>query len=255
MSIFLICAIIAFAYFTVFYIVAAIIKNASIVDIGWGMGFVLLAIAGFIANPDITSALFLLCVTIWGLRLSHHIFRRNLGKPEDARYAAFREKWGKIYYIRAYFQLFLFQGVLMYVIALPFIFGQQGVQISSTVLFVAGGFLYLSGLVFESIADTQLKRFGKDPKNKGKIIGSGLWKYSRHPNYFGEAVIWWGIFFASLGCGAPLYTIIGPLTITLMLRFVSGVPMLERSLSKREGFEEYKKTTNAFVPWFPKSKG
>jgi steroid 5-alpha reductase family enzyme len=245
---------IIFTYFTLWYIAAFILKNSSIVDIGWGLGFVILACVGFAMNIAVPSAMVTLLVGIWGVRLSTHIFKRNYRKPEDFRYANFRKEWGKTYYIRAYFQLFLFQGVIMFLISLSFLYANSAVKIEIYSLFFAGIIVWLIGFFFEAVGDWQLKRFINTPTNKGKLIDVGLWKYTRHPNYFGEATMWWGIFLMALACNAPFFTIISPLTITLMVRFVSGVPMLEKSLSKNPAFSEYKKRTNIFIPWFPKER-
>ncbi len=243
-------SIILFSYFTIWYIVSVILKNGSIIDIGWGLGFVILAWIGYLRNMNLPTTIVTILVSIWGLRLSYQIFKRNYKKPEDFRYANFRKEWGKTYYLRAYFQLFLFQGVLMFLISLSFLYLNQELKIYNTYVFIIGITIWIFGFLFEAISDYQLKSFIINPKNEGKIINSGLWKYSRHPNYFGEATLWWGIFLMAIACDAPFFTIISPLTITLLIRFVSGVPMLEKGLANREGFEDYKKRTNIFFPWF-----
>jgi steroid 5-alpha reductase family enzyme len=193
-----------------------------------------------------------LFVLIWGLRLAIYIFLRNKGKGEDFRYKAWRDTW-KFFILRSYLQIFILQGILMFIIALPIIFVNKAGPASFNFFDIAGILLFLTGYAFETIGDGQLARFKKDPANKGKIITGGLWRYTRHPNYFGEAVIWWGI-----GCFALPYPhgwimLISPVIITLMLRFVSGVPMLEKKYAGRADFEEYKKRTPVFIPWFPKN--
>ena len=245
-------AIILFAYFTLWYVFAVILKNSSIVDIGWGLGFVVLAVYSFIQKITLPSAVITAIVSIWGFRLAYHIFRRNFKKPEDFRYANFRKEWGKTYYIRAYFQLFLFQGLLMFLISLSFLYANSAAKIEIYPLFFIGSAVWVIGFFFEVVGDLQLKRFIKNPNNKGKLIDTGLWQYTRHPNYFGEATMWWGIFFMALACNAPFFTVISPITITFIIRFVSGVPMLEKSLEKKPGFNEYKRRTNIFIPWLPK---
>lgn len=245
--------IIIIIYFTLWYILAAIKKNAGLVDIGWGLGFVIIAFIGFVQNINLHTIIIFIIVAIWGLRLSIHIFKRNYGKDEDFRYANFRKEWGKNYYLRSYFQLFLFQALLTFVISLAFLYAYIGENIKSPVIFIIGIIIWIIGFIFESVGDKQLKKFISDPNNKGKIINVGLWNYTRHPNYFGEATMWWGIYVISIACGAPWLTIISPITITVMVRFVSGVPMLEKNLKKRVGFEEYIKTTNTFIPWFKRS--
>jgi len=245
-------AIILFAYFTLWYVFAVILKNSSIVDIGWGLGFVVLAVYSFIQNITLPSAVITAIVSIWGFRLAYHIFGRNFKKPEDFRYANFRKEWGKTYYIRAYFQLFLFQGLLMFLISLSLLYANSAAKIEIYPLFFIGSAVWVIGFFFEVVGDLQLKRFIKNPNNKGKLIDTGLWQYTRHPNYFGEATMWWGIFLMALACNAPFFTVISPITITFIIRFVSGVPMLEKSLEKKPGFNEYKKRTNIFIPWLPK---
>ncbi|MEX1377468.1 MAG: DUF1295 domain-containing protein [Eubacteriales bacterium] len=247
-------AIILFAYFTLWYVAGIIIKNASIIDIGWGLGFVLLAVVGFAQNITVASAIVTLLVSIWGIRLAYHIFKRNAGKPEDFRYANFRREWGKTYYIRSFFQLFMFQGLMMFIISLGFLYANKSGETDSIVLFVTGLLVWVLGFAFETIGDMQLKKFKQNKDNKGKIITTGLWKYTRHPNYFGEAVLWWGIFLMAIACKAPWFVIFSPITITLLVRYISGVPMLEKAMEKREGFKEYAQKTNIFVPWIPKGE-
>jgi len=243
-----------FLYFTMWYIIGLLKKNAGVVDIGWGMGFVILSWFFTIQNPTLPSILTSVLVSIWGLRLSSHIYRRNHRKPEDFRYADFRNRWGKIYYIRSYFQLFLLQGVFMLLISLSFLYISQTASITILPLFILGITIWVIGFFFESMGDHQLRKFIADPQNKNKLIQTGLWKYTRHPNYFGEATMWWGIFIMGLSCGTPLYTILSPITITILVCFVSGIPMLEKGLTKYPDFLEYKERTSIFIPWFPKSK-
>jgi len=243
-----------FLYFTLFFIVGTIKKNNSIVDIGWGMGFVI--VSGYLlirdTAPSIAQYIMTLLIAIWGIRLFYHILRRNLGKPEDFRYAAFRRDWGKWLLPRAFFQLFMLQGVFLYIISLPVILS-AGQDTGTTNAFIIPGILiWLFGFYFEAMGDYQLKVFIKDPNNKGKLLTTGLWKYTRHPNYFGEAAMWWGIYIISLSNSPSLWAILGPITITLLLLFVSGVPMMERSMKKKPGYEEYARKTSIFLPWFPK---
>lgn len=244
--------LIVFIYFTIWYIASIVMHNTSIIDIGWGLGFVVLALYGYISNPSVAGFIVTMLVTIWGLRLSISIFKRNYKKPEDFRYANFRKAWGKIFLVRAYFQLFLFQGVIMILISMPFIFINKGYEIRNWYVAILGVIIWLVGFFFEVVADYQLKKFIQNINNRGKLLTSGLFKYTRHPNYFGEAVMWWGIYIFALGSAVSWLTIISPITITLIIRFVSGVPLLEASLKNKPGFKEYKEKTNAFIPWVPK---
>lgn len=241
-----------FLYFTMWYVIGFVKKNAGVVDIGWGLGFVILSWFVTIQHLSFTTIFVSILVSIWGLRLASHIYKRNHGKPEDFRYANFRKKWGSIYYLRSYFQLFLLQGVFMLLISLSFLYITQTSSIELLPLFVFGILIWVIGFFFESMGDYQLKRFIANPVNKNKLIQSGLWKYTRHPNYFGEATMWWGIFVIGLSCNTPWFTIISPITITVLVCFVSGIPMLEKNLNKYPDFQEYKDRTSVFIPWFPK---
>ena len=247
-------AIIILAYFSVLFVIGTMRKNNSIVDIGWGIGFVILAWSLLILRLPLSlvRTTITLLVTLWGVRLFYHILKRNHGKPEDFRYVAFRKAWGKWVVPRAFFQIYMLQGLLMFLIALPYILQggtSGGVQIA---LYVVGLTVFAIGFTFESVGDAQLKAFLRDPANKGKIMTGGLWRYTRHPNYFGEATIWWGIFLIALSGGVSPLAVIGPITITVLLLFVSGVPLLERDMKNRPGYAEYAAKTSIFVPWFPK---
>jgi steroid 5-alpha reductase family enzyme len=239
-------------YFTLWYIVAQIMNNAGIIDIGWGSGFVLLAILQQLSTGFDSGWLLTAMVFVWGVRLSWHIAKRNLGKPEDFRYANFRREWGSTYLVRSYFQLFLFQGLLMGIISVAHLMGQTQEGQLFTPLAIVGVFIYLLGFSIEAIGDAQLKAHVSNPKNRGTLIRTGLWKYSRHPNYFGEAVLWWGIYLVAVAYGAPWWTFFSPLTITLLVRYVSGVPMLEKRMEKYPDFESYRKSTSIFALWFNK---
>ncbi|MBM3295781.1 MAG: DUF1295 domain-containing protein [Candidatus Aminicenantes bacterium] len=242
-------------YMTALFVIAVVRKDNSVADIGWGPGFVGVALLAYFRNPGWTPRRLLVLgmVLAWGLRLAVHIFLRNRNKGEDFRYAAWRAKWGKFFLIRSYLQVFLLQGILLLLICVPvlFVLGDRRGGLGG--LAVAGAAVWLFGFFFEAAADLQLARFKRRPENKGRIITTGLWRYSRHPNYFGEAVLWWGIFFVALSVPGGWMAVIGPLTITCLLRFVSGVPILERKYRGRPDFEDYARRTNAFVPWFPKT--
>jgi len=249
-------ALIVLVFMLCFWIVGILLKNNGIVDIGWGLGFVILALytavtRSVFSDPQFYTTLFVL---IWGIRLLIHIAKRNIGKPEDFRYAAWRKQWGKWVHVRALFQVYLLQGFFMLVIAAPIIVtNSTRAHRALDVMGWLGIAVWVTGFLFEAVGDAQLRQFLKDKKNKGKLMTQGLWKYTRHPNYFGEALMWWGIWLLSLTTPLGWYAVIGPITITLLVRFVSGVPMLEKKYAGRADFEEYKKKTNTFIPWFPKS--
>jgi steroid 5-alpha reductase family enzyme len=247
-------ALIVFVYFLVFFLVAQVIKNNSIVDMGWGAGFVLLALIILISQGAYVerNLLMTLLVTIWGGRLTYYIVKRNWGKPEDFRYAKWRQEWGRWLVPRAFLQVFMLQGLLMLVIGYPIILVNANPQPGLHFFDYAGLLVWIVGFIFESVGDKQMAEFKKDPANKGHVIKSGLWKYSRHPNYFGEATMWWGIFLLALSVPSGLSAVISPLAITLLLLFVSGVPMLERKYKDNPEFQAYAKVTSKFFPWFPK---
>lgn len=248
-------AYVIFIYFLCFFIVATIIKNNSIVDIGWGFGFVLVAwlLQMQASSIHLPQLIITVLTTIWGLRLFYHILKRNRRKGEDFRYANWRNEWGKWVIPRAFFQIFMLQGLFMYVVSLSAIMTSVATERLFIVpLVVLGTTVWLIGFFFEAVGDHQLKLFIANKENKGQLMTKGLWSYTRHPNYFGEATMWWGIFLIALGSGASLISILSPATITFLLLFVSGVPMLEKSMRKKPGFDEYARRTNKFFPWFPK---
>ena len=254
MNLYLQSVILVFGYMTIFFIIAQIKKNNSIVDIGWGLGFVVIAIYTLLSggNYNPRSIIVTALVFVWGIRLFYHISKRNIGKPEDFRYVAMRKKWGKSVVPRAFLQVFMLQGVLMLVVAYPIILNNATPKGSFGGLEIIGLVIWIFGFMFETIGDKQLKEFIADKKNKGHILKEGFWKYTRHPNYFGEATMWWGIFVITLFSKSRIYGVISPVIITLLLLYVSGVPMLEKHYKDNKEFQEYAKFTSKFVPWFPK---
>lgn len=231
-------------------------SDAGIVDIFWGIGFVLVTwLSAFTGDGWIgRKVLVTTLVTCWGLRLSIHIFLRNRGKEEDPRYQTFRRRGGRRFWITSLWNIFLLQAALLFVIAAPLMHA-QAVPSSSHLRWmdVAGTILWLVGFVFETLGDLQLKSFLSDPANRGRVMRYGLWAWSRHPNYFGETLVWWGIFLIALSTPYGAATIAGPVLITFLLLRVSGVTLLEKALrSRRKGYEKYIRTTSAFFPWPPK---
>lgn len=245
-----------FIYFLLFFIVGTAIRNNSIVDMGWGIGFVLVAWFVFLLHGphSLPQIIITGLVSVWGLRLFYHIMKRNLGKPEDFRYAKWREEWGKWLIPRSFLQVYMLQGFFMYIISLSVSLPKDAGNFYSTPLMVAGLVIWITGFFFEAVGDYQLKVFLADSSNRGKIMNRGLWNYTRHPNYFGEATMWWGIFLLALSGGASLLAVLSPLTITGLLLFVSGVPLLEKAMADKPGYAEYAARTSIFVPWFPKKK-
>lgn len=247
---YLISLLVVFIYFSSVFIWAQSIDNYSIVDIAWGPGFAVIAWTQYLSRPADYPLLVPLLVTLWSLRLFVHIARRNIGKPEDYRYVEMRESWGKNTKLNAYFRVFMLQAGFQYLVAMP-ITGAKG-ELPSSTLLTAGLFFFLFGLTFETIGDQQLRNFIATRKSREEVMQTGLWKYTRHPNYFGEALLWWGFYLVSLSFGAHPLVIIGPITITLLVRFISGVPFLEKRYADNPAFQEYAKRTSVFFPMPPK---
>ncbi|MDA3846294.1 MAG: DUF1295 domain-containing protein [Vallitaleaceae bacterium] len=250
MNPFILVGIVTGTYFLLFFIVAQILKNNSIVDIGWGPGYALIAWAVYINQPSTESLIVPILVTLWAGRLFFYISIRNIGKGEDYRYVNMRKEWGDKVLINALVRVFLLQGALQYVVALPLI-GRQA-DMANLGIVIIGIALFGTGLFFEVVGDGQLKAFIKQRTDKEQIMTTGLWRYTRHPNYFGDACVWWGFFIMAMGFSAPIWTIIGPIVMTLLLRFVSGVPFLERRYKDNLAYGAYKKVTSAFIPMPPK---
>ncbi len=248
-----------FVYMCVWFGIALAKKNNGLVDIAWGLGFVVATIVllinfggGLFREVLIASMIF-----IWGIRLATYLFVRNWYKAEDWRYANWRKDWKArgIFLPRSFFQIFMLQGTIMFALLLPIISVIAFENEYSNRLLVSdylGIAFFTIGFLFEAIGDQQLYRFKSDPSNKGKILKSGLWKYTRHPNYFGEMMLWWGIFIISIPSGNIGFSILSPLLISFLLLKVSGVVLLEKKLNQRPEFVEYARKTSAFVPWFPK---
>jgi steroid 5-alpha reductase family enzyme len=233
-------------------------KDSSIVDVFWGIGFVLIAWNTFFHAHGILWRKLLIATltTIWGLRLSFHIYARNLGKGEDSRYQAFRKRYGNRYWLVSLFTVFILQALLLWAISLVI----QAGQVSQyprwlTWLDALGVAVWAVGFAFEAVSDWQLTRFKADPSNKGRVMDQGLWAYSRHPNYFGESLVWWGMLLITLSNPINAWTIVSPLLITFLLLKVSGVALMEKTIvENRPEYRDYINRTSAFVPWFTGGK-
>ena len=273
MEIFLRCAIAVFAFQCLLFVIALLKKNNGIADIGWGLGFIIISVIAYFfradtPDPDWTSQdLILFFVLAWGLRLSIYLLIRNWNKPEDWRYAAWRQDWGRSFFIRSFLQVFILQGFFMMVIGSPIMLAflsPYEIQVHQHILLAEiamsmGIIFWLIGFFFQAVGDAQLFRFKKDPANKGRVMRYGVWRYTRHPNYFGEATMWWGIFLISCvsahGVLDVVLRMIGPATITFMLLRVSGVTMLENKYKGNKEYEDYQTNTSSFIPMLPKIKG
>jgi len=245
-----------FGFMNLLWLISLVLKNSSIIDIFWGTGFVITAWITFIHTFKTIGPrdwLMVILVTIWGLRLSFYVLWRNAGKGEDFRYAKWRREAGDSWWWRSYFKVFLLQGFIMWVIAAPITAVQlSGANDALNILDCLGLILWTAGFFFEVVGDAQLAKFKADPENKGQLLRTGLWRYTRHPNYFGDAAQWWGFYFIALASGA-WWTVFSPIWMTHFLVNVSGVAMLERTLMHtKPGYEDYVERTNAFVPWLSK---
>lgn len=249
-----------FIYFTLIFVIATAIKNNSIVDIGWGMGFVIGSWLTILVtdNPTVLSYTIVIFITIWGMRLSLRLLRRNYGKPEDFRYAQWRKEWGDKVVLIAFFRVFMVQGIINFIVGsvgysiIRFnAFNFEGV---GQVVVYVGLIIALTGLFFEVIGDEQLRQHIE--KKSGKLVQSGLWSVTRHPNYFGEILIWIGLYVSGIsmmftGSINPIYyviLIISPVIMSTVLIKIS-TPLLEKNMEKYKGWEDYKQRVPMIFPW------
>lgn len=238
------------------WLLSLVRRDVSHVDVQWGFGFALVAGLGAAlgdgapARRGLVAAL----AAVWGLRLALHIHARNRGRPEDYRYAAMRARHGARFPRVSLFTVYLLQGALMLWIALPLLVATAApVPAALGALDLAGVALWALGFAFEAIGDRQLARFRADPANRGKVMDRGLWRYTRHPNYFGDATLWWGFWLIACAVPGGGWTVASPLVMTFLLLRVSGVALLERGLVEtKPAYRDYVARTSAFLPWFPR---
>ncbi len=247
-------------FFFTFFLISQKKKNNGLADVAWGLGFVVVAFVSLIYNQNynIISITITLFVSLWGFRLFYHLTKRNWNAKEDYRYVEMRKKWGDHQVLNSFLRVFMSQMLLLFVISIPIQLASMfTTSINSTLGWITYGVgvaLWIFGYYFEVVGDAQLKNFIKNPANKGRIMQSRLWKYTRHPNYFGEATMWWGIWIISMASLVSwnLLGFVGPTIITYLLLFVSGVPLLERKYKDNEEFQVYAKKTSVFIPLPPK---
>lgn len=234
------------------WLASLLLRDASIVDIFWGVGFAGIACGSFALGPADGAGRSILVVAmtcLWGLRLAGHLFARNAGHGEDPRYAAMRRHWGARFPWVSWFTVFALQAVVMWVVSLPVQLAVLSPGPPLGVLEGIGVAVWLVGFVFEAVGDAQLKAFKADAENAGRVMDRGLWRYTRHPNYFGDFCVWWGIFFVALSTPLGTASIIGPILMSFLLLRVSGVPLLERGMAERRpGYARYVETTSSFFP-------
>jgi steroid 5-alpha reductase family enzyme len=244
---------VALALETLAWLVSLARRDASVADVLWGPAFAVLAWLFVVSREaaDPRGLLVAVLVTVWGARLGLHIARRGRGRGEDPRYTAMRRAHGPRFWWVSLLTVFWLQGLILWIVALPLYAAQGGGRLWWLDALALA--CVMIGLTFEAVGDRQLQRFRTDPANRGRVLDSGLWRYSRHPNYFGDALLWWGLFLFAAATPAGWVTIVSPLLMTFLLLRVSGVALLERGLADtRPGYAEYVRRTSAFVPWWPR---
>lgn len=245
--------LVIFAFMNLAFLISIKLKRNDLADSAWGIGFIVLALFNLFWSNDFqrTKIIISFLIFLWGLRLTAYVTLRNWGKSEDYRYKEWKEQWGKTVILRSYLQVFLLQGLFMFLVGLAVNLYNKfdgGVSFYGFI----GLLIWILGFYFETVGDLEMYFFKKNPKNKGKIMKYGLWKYTRHPNYFGEIAMWWGIWILTIGSTYWLIGLISPIVITILLTKVSGVPMLEKKYEGNKEFEEYKRKTSVLIPWFSK---
>lgn len=250
----LVAATVILIYVSAVFLLALLKRDNGVMDVAWGPGFVLLSCFTLMLSgePDARQILLSTLVTIWGARLCIHILIRNAGRGEDFRYRNWRNTWGRWFYLRSYLQIFMLQGFFMFIVSMPILLVNAGRGGPLGVSDWIGLAVWMTGFLFEAVGDFQLLRFMRNGSNKGRIMRYGLWKYTRHPNYFGEATLWWGCFLIALNVSGGCWALISPLVINWLLLYVSGIPMLEEKYKNNPEYQDYKNETSAFFPWFPK---
>lgn len=241
-------------FVTLLFLLSVVIGRNDIADIAWGSGVLSTGLIAASLHELGTLSFVVLCVAIcWGVRLSVRIFLRNVRKSEDPRYRAWRESWGRWLYPRSFLQIYVLQGFLMIVVGYPLVHAVvYGGTASFGVLQYIGLCVWCIGYVFEVVGDYQLDTYLRQPIKERPLLDTGLWAYSRHPNYFGEVTMWWGIWLMIATLPMSWIALIGPITITFLILKVSGIPMLEARFAGNPAFEAYKKRTSAFFPLPPR---
>lgn len=241
--------LIAVAYSVIWFLISLIKKRNDIADVGWGLGFIVYSFYLLVSYPLSDLAKTLIClVVIWALRLSGYIFVRNRNKREDFRYQNWRKEWGRDFYWRSFLQVFFLQTLLIIVVMSPVLASVYLTDDSWSWITTVGILVWLFGFLYETVADMQLYFFIKGRKTSHEIMKTGLWKYCRHPNYFGEILVWWGIYICVLPLEYGVFFVIGPVTITCLVLFVSGVPMLEKKYENHQEYQLYKRNTPVIFP-------
>ena len=237
------------------WLISLLYRNVTVVDSLWGLGFVLVAWLTYFSSDGFwgRNILIAVLVTVWGLRLSIYLSLRNWGKGEDPRYGGWRKNSGDVFWLVSLFKVFILQALFLWVISLVLQIGQLAAKPAVfTPLDFIGTVIWVIGFAFETVGDWQLAQFKANPNNKGRVMDRGLWAYTRHPNYFGEFLVWCGIYLITLATPNSWWTIFSPVIVTAVLLKMTGIPLTEKGLvENRPGYSEYIKRTSAFVPWWP----
>jgi len=237
-------------YVIIWFLYSQKIGRLDIADEAWGLAqpFIVIVAMLISRNFSIEAIIILLLTLVWGYRLFSHIRKRHTKSPEDNRYVEMKKNWKTLPRVQAFIYVFLLQGTLMFLLSsasLILVFTNSGWNPLS----LFGLIVWIAGFAFEAIADSQLRTFTTNPENKGRIMDRGLWRYSRHPNYFGEVTMWWGVFFFVYIITGALWAVVTPLIITYLIVFVSGIPLVEKHFEGKPGWQEYKEKTSALIPW------
>ena len=255
-STFLVAFVVVAVLFNTLFLIALRMRDNSIVDVAWGAGFILVAFSTLLYSGTMEprQLLVVLLVLVWGLRLAIRIYRRNRGKGEDFRYKKWREDWGDRWRINAYIRVFLTQGVWMLLVTIPITFVNAYPGPALGWLDAVGAAVWLVGFYFEAVGDSQLDTFIRGKPPRGSVLDTGLWRYTRHPNYFGEVTQWWGVYVIVLSVPLGWATFVGPMAITATILFYSGIPLLEKTMMQNPAYVEYAKRTSVFFPVPPRQK-
>ena len=241
-------------FILIVYFIALVKKDNSIVYIAWGIGFIIVAFTSlFISQIYFQQNLLINAITlIWGLRLAIYIFIRHHGKAEDYRYKEMRDSWGNNAALMSLLKVFLPQAIVMFIITMPVMISNSFPENELGWIEILGALIWLKGFFFEAVGDAQMYRYKKNPAHKGKVMKFGLWKFTRHPNYFGEVIMWWGIFLIAAPSGYWYLSLLSPVVITLLIIKVTGVELLEKKYKDNAEYQDYIRKTSSFIPWFPK---
>ncbi len=236
-------------HIVIWFTVSIFLKRNDVADIGWGLGYVLLCTYHALTSPfhPIVGACYILTM-LWGLRLSFYLFKRNRYKSEDFRYLQWRKEWGNTFYLRSFLQVYVLQSFFLFIIISPVLHAASFSTSNWSAYTIIGIIIWLIGFYWQVVGDRQLASFIANRSSKEQVLDTGLWAYSRHPNYFGEVVMWWGVYLVIWPLEGSWIFLVGPITITVLIRYVSGVPMLERRYANNDAYQAYKKRVPALFP-------